>query len=211
MIRLSFEIEHRGCWACALTTHLPDVTMVMRSAFPRAGGARYIMTLRLASPGDMDAAMSFLSGRPDIGALTLAEVRTESATFVLDGPWEGSVTGTIMEKGGFLLAPTLVERGAELYQVGLARAADAAPILEAVERLGHVRSHHVARDTFADLRLTENQKRALRAAIAGGYYAYPRETSPTQLAEELGLAKSTLVEHLQKAEAKIILSHEEMI
>jgi predicted DNA binding protein len=37
-----------------------------------------------------------------------------------------------------------------------------------------------------------------------GYYDWPRGTSVEALADQLDLSKSTLLEHLRKAEAKIL-------
>jgi hypothetical protein len=52
--------------------------------------------------------------------------------------------------------------------------------------------------------LTERQRRLLTAGIEAGYYDTPRETSLTQLAEDVGVAKSTASETLHRAEEKII-------
>lgn len=52
--------------------------------------------------------------------------------------------------------------------------------------------------------LTERQERLIRDAIEHGYYDTPRTCSLTELADELGLAKSTVSEILHRAEESII-------
>ncbi|WP_435181427.1 helix-turn-helix domain-containing protein [Halorussus sp. AFM4] len=53
-------------------------------------------------------------------------------------------------------------------------------------------------------RLSERQREIFELARRRGYYSWPRETSATELAEELDITKPTLLEHLRKAEAKLL-------
>jgi len=55
-----------------------------------------------------------------------------------------------------------------------------------------------------DYMLTQRQEYALLHAYLRGYYRYPRKVSLKELAEELGMAVSTLAELLRRAEAKVI-------
>lgn len=52
--------------------------------------------------------------------------------------------------------------------------------------------------------LTDRQESIVRAAVEHGYYDTPRRCSLTELADELGLAKSTASETLHRAEEKIV-------
>lgn len=51
--------------------------------------------------------------------------------------------------------------------------------------------------------LTARQAAVLRAAVEDGYYEFPRRTSTADLADRFGLARSTLEEHLRRAEGKL--------
>lgn len=53
-------------------------------------------------------------------------------------------------------------------------------------------------------RLTEKQRRALLAAYGLGYYDVPRRISSEELGRRLNVDKSTLVEHLRKAEKRLL-------
>ena len=52
--------------------------------------------------------------------------------------------------------------------------------------------------------LSERQREVFELAQKGGYYRWPRETSATELANEVDISKTTFLEHLRKAEAKIL-------
>lgn len=52
--------------------------------------------------------------------------------------------------------------------------------------------------------LTKKQREILQLAIDGGYYDVPRNVTHQDIAEASGLGQSTVAEHLQKIEAKIL-------
>ena len=52
--------------------------------------------------------------------------------------------------------------------------------------------------------LTDRQRSIVRAAIDRGYYDTPRECSLTELADAVGLAKSTVSETLHRAEERVM-------
>lgn len=54
--------------------------------------------------------------------------------------------------------------------------------------------------------LSERQREVFELARERGYYEWPREVSATELADELGVSKATTLEHLRKAEAKVMKS-----
>lgn len=52
--------------------------------------------------------------------------------------------------------------------------------------------------------LTDRQQEVLKAAHAMGYYDIPRQTTSEELAEHLDLEKSTVLEHLRRAEHNLV-------
>ncbi|MFC6725251.1 helix-turn-helix domain-containing protein, partial [Halobium palmae] len=57
---------------------------------------------------------------------------------------------------------------------------------------------------FHDDGLSERQREVFELARKRGYYTWPREVSASDLADELALSKATVLEHLRKAEAKLL-------
>jgi hypothetical protein len=52
--------------------------------------------------------------------------------------------------------------------------------------------------------LSPRQREALAVARERGYYEWPREVTAGELAAELGVAKTTFLEHLRRAESKLL-------
>lgn len=54
------------------------------------------------------------------------------------------------------------------------------------------------------LALTSKQKKALKLAINGGHYGFPRKITLENLSDKMGIALSTYQQHLQTAEQKLV-------
>jgi predicted DNA binding protein len=82
-------------------------------------------------------------------------------------------------------------------------------ILDGAEERGLL--HRVVLLTDADFaedsllnRLTEKQRRILVLAYRLGYFDVPRKVKSDEVADRLGLTGSTVVEHLNKAERRLL-------
>ena len=52
--------------------------------------------------------------------------------------------------------------------------------------------------------LTEKQRQVIITAKKNGYYNYPRSINSEELSKKIGLSKPTVVQHLRKAESRIV-------
>lgn len=81
---------------------------------------------------------------------------------------------------------------------------------ETLDRVGITYTvERVQQDVESDPLLTERQRWVLNEAIDRGYYDTPRHTTLVDLAEELGIAKSTCSEILHRAEEHVLKDYME--
>ncbi len=59
-------------------------------------------------------------------------------------------------------------------------------------------------EQLLEIHLTDRQEEVLRTAYDAGYYAWPRECSGTDVAEELGISSATFSEHIHAAERNLL-------
>lgn len=83
-------------------------------------------------------------------------------------------------------------------------------LIQLIETLGHIKIKSVQNYPFPDIdllsSLTERQKEIISLAKTTGYYDIPRKISTEDLSDKLGISKSTLIEHIRKAENRIVSS-----
>jgi predicted DNA binding protein len=81
-------------------------------------------------------------------------------------------------------------------------------LVATVKLLGVVKDVHMSEfalpDTGALSELTEKQREVITKARQLGYYDVPRRATTKQVAEALGISKATAVEHIRKAERRLI-------
>ena len=83
-------------------------------------------------------------------------------------------------------------------------------LLQLIETLGPIKIKSVQNYPFSDVdllsALTERQQEIVTLAKQTGYYEIPRKISTEALSKKIGISKSTLIEHLRKAENRIVSS-----
>ncbi|HSV42681.1 MAG TPA: helix-turn-helix domain-containing protein, partial [Methanomassiliicoccales archaeon] len=52
--------------------------------------------------------------------------------------------------------------------------------------------------------LTDKQRKTVAAAYEHGYYDYPKKIGSEELAKKIGISKGTMMEHLRKAEGRLL-------
>lgn len=126
-----------------------------------------------------------------------------------------SVVSDITASGCTVLWPALFSNGEETYTILAPTRAQLDQLVSklashgsaTVERVGDVQPGALNVSVpLADITtaLTERQLIVLQKAIAEGYYDSPRRTSTEALAATFGVTRSTLEEHLRKAERRVL-------
>lgn len=206
MHRLTLRIRHHDCWAAELGARFPDLRLFIRNTVPTGVEAMDILYARRQAPGagDFEALLAFLRAHPRVRGVEVLD-RSEDALFLLvKSGGEKTLIEAISRAGAFVLKPTLLEGGREVWTLGMVRRETGRALVEDLSKHGEVEVLALGRDEFDSLHLTPMQRAALDLAVAEGYYTFPRRITPTELAAKMGLAKSTFLEHLHKAEEKVM-------
>jgi len=139
----------------------------------------------------------------------------EERTVVEFEAGQTTLVRTLREHGGHLQSLS-VEGGTGRLVVDIDREADPRRVVEAVERqlegaeLSAYRDRERPARTRGDVlkelgeRLTERQETALRKAYVGGFFEWPRDTTGEDLAESMGIDRSTFHQHFRAAQRKVL-------
>ncbi|MCW4024847.1 MAG: helix-turn-helix domain-containing protein [Candidatus Bathyarchaeota archaeon] len=147
------------------------------------------------------------------GLLVEAQVleKEKKSTFIVflrSGPSLSSVLSLTDIESGFLFPPMGVKDGKIKFSF-LGNENQVKKFIEGMNTMElHYRVVLLADAEFSPTsplnQLTEKQREVLIAAYQAGYYDIPRKISSQELAKKLGLVDSTVVEHLRKAEHRLI-------
>lgn len=91
-----------------------------------------------------------------------------------------------------------------VFDVVVFRREDLRRIVRDLRTIGQVRLGKLTPYEEPVTSLSPRQEEVLQAALDAGYFDWPREIDAKSLAGRLGIAHSTLLEHLRKAEKKLL-------
>lgn len=77
-------------------------------------------------------------------------------------------------------------------------------IIADLREIGEVTLSSITEIGETQAALTDRQREVVQTALDAGYFEWPRETNSEELATELGVSRATLLEHLRKAEQKLL-------
>jgi hypothetical protein len=128
--------------------------------------------------------------------------------FMRGGPSLSSVLSFVGVESGYLFPPLGIGEGKIKFSY-LGNEAQVKNFLEKINAIGiRYRVVLLSDASFSPIsplsQLTEKQREVLLAAYKLGYYDIPRKITSQELAERLCLVDSTVVEHLRKAEQRLM-------
>ncbi len=123
-------------------------------------------------------------------------------------PSLSSVLKYIGLEGGYLFPPLSIEDGKCRFSF-LGSEAQVKDFMEKIDAIAiHYRVVLLSDANFSPIsplnQLTEKQQEVLLAAYKYGYYDIPRRITTEELSQKLGLVDSTIVEHIRKAEQRLV-------
>lgn len=129
--------------------------------------------------------------------------RLGEETLVVTKPSCGAYS-TIYQNHGTLRRSNTIGPRQRIYNVMFFRREDLQNIIADMREIGTVSLIKLREAGDRSPELTDRQRTVASRALEAGYYEWPREIESEELASELDISRTTLHEHLRKAEKKIL-------
>jgi predicted DNA binding protein len=221
--QITLEVWHPDCWTLQ-TTERVDAGLIGHGVYQHDGivSGRFTAyadtTDRITELADAIEASPLTSEAKLINEYFNPTLRTDAAgnatqELLVEYEPNNSIHDAFVSRGFVPEEEIRIHDGYEYWTVIVA--ASRATIRE---RLDEVRTEMDAEITVEGMKsgrtdaghcdqstqLSERQREVFELAQCEGYYEWPRECSASDLAEALDISKTTLLEHLRKAESKIL-------
>ena len=221
--QLVLSIWHPGCWTLE-TTESSDAGLVAHGVYVIDGFVNARVTAYGDNIADVETLVETAESSPhteSVQRITQTfEPRGQKVTagnttenLLVRYAEDNSIHDTLVTRGFVPTEPIRIHGGREYWTVVAAGPrAELTARLDEIERTmdadisiqstGPARTKDWATVLGDDL--SQRQREVIELARRRGYYAWPRETSAADLAAELDISKTTLLEHLRKAESKVL-------
>mgnify|MGYP005840670731 FL=1 len=199
---ISIGVKHRDCWHYKLSRAL-RATIIVRYTYMLPNrqlyGYQTILTPRVA---DLD---NFLRTLPEIKKYSILS-RSSDRAEVITWAEQGSIVENLLSMNCVFIGPTIIKDGIENWHIMAPSHEELRDAMASIERHADIAYIRNKDSDFAFDRtgLTEKQSKVLMMAIEMGYFDTPRLASIEDVAVKLGVAPSTAIEHLRKAEKKVL-------
>lgn len=227
LLHITVDVWHPSCWTLE-TTRETDAGLYGHGTTVRGGDAAGVFTVYGDSRDEIEAHVAAVRESPltdsvaDVPHAGAGTLGSATRTILVEFDPVPSIREAFTSRGFVHYGPTRHEDGRERRSF-LVRAdrREVRGTLEAIEAeydadLDLTRVTTVANGSAtgsspppgpgvspAD-RLSRRQREAFRLARTRGYYDYPRRVDARELAAELDISKTTFLEHLRKAESKLL-------
>lgn len=205
MFEAKFKLRHIGCWTCGLSRFKSAfVTHVTVSLTPD-----FVQDVTEVELYDSSEAREIKKYFDECKIVVKWNVLEESGKKLLiqvftDTSKICSVVHTIIKNKCFVPRKVPLADGWEIWTIAAPEKRAIKSAIEAIKKLGEFELLSVKKSTFDGFNLSDQQEMVLKYAVVRGYYNWPRKISAQDLAKKLGLSKATLLEHLRKAEIKVM-------
>ncbi|AZH25863.1 helix-turn-helix domain-containing protein [Haloplanus aerogenes] len=187
-------------WIGEVSREFPATTFRVLSAVPSGDAGFGLLEIESES---MPAVLDAIEDRPGISSVQLMQ-RSEDTAIVQFETTEPLLLLSIQQSGAPIELPLTIRDGQAVIELTASRdrLSEFGRQLETFGMSYTLNRVYDATDT-PDL-LTDQQRDLLVTAVEMGYYDTPRECTLTELAEEVGLAKSTTSVTLHRAEETVV-------
>ncbi|TKX82142.1 transcriptional regulator [Halorubrum sp. SD626R] len=228
--RLTLDLWHPNCWAIEATSRTDGGVLAHaiynspRTDADAPNSVNGLFTAFADTNDEVEALLDAIRDSDRAGNLLELQERFGRARdapgnvvreFFLEYDPADMVCPTLLEHGFVHSAPVRIEGGREEWQVCfVGERTEIREALDAVQAdsgaevtVESMSSSGYAGQTPREQRLdtlTPTQRDVYEHARDAGYYEWPRQASTRELADDMGVSKTTLLEHLRKAESKLL-------
>ena len=227
--RLTLDLWHPNCWAIDATREVSGGVLAHAiynspTTELRSASVNGLFTAFGDSAEEVETLLDQIDASPHSGELLELQERfgvghaapgNVVREFFLEYKPGDMVCPVLLEHGFVHSAPVRIEDGREVWEVcfagdrssiepsldGVREDSGADIDIKRITAAGEVRQPERQRRLAS---LTPTQREVFDLARDEGYYEWPRGTSTRELAEIRDVSKTTLLEHLRKAEAKLL-------
>lgn len=197
---LMIGLRHRDCWHYALSKKLA-ATIIVKYTYMLPNSQLYgYQTIISSRIGELE---TFLKTAPQIRKYAVLSRGADRAE-VITWAEQGSIIDSIIKKNCVFIGPTVVKDGVENWHIMAPTREELQDAVASLEKYADIAYIRNAEGTGQDVGLPERQVKTLKSAIDMGYFDTPRRASIKDVAKKLGVSPSTAVEHLRKAEKKVL-------
>lgn len=215
MLAVDFSIYHHGCPASESTERFPDLFMSILSSNPIGKNKASVLQLATGKrEAELSAFLGYWRNHRVVTALQAIERRQGRLLFSVNLKFNGGwVTKAILDHNAYFSTAIPVVGGIEKWNV-LVKEENKTSLFSQLDRVGVVKTDRIKRlelegEGFSEgmnviWGLSGKQLHIIKTALDSGYYDCPRQIDSRGLARKVGIAQSTLLEHLRKAQFKIL-------
>jgi DNA-binding CsgD family transcriptional regulator len=226
-VHVSLDLWYPDCWEIE-TTERFDVGLLGYGIYTTGEWVTTLFTLHADTQAAIDPAVEYIESYPHVHEVSEMNPTYRHATvpvpgnamrdLLVDHDGRMQITNALMSRGFVCAEPIDIRDGREHWTLvtnhdretvrsKLAEVSDEKDADINVRGITQSNWQSGASALPTD-RLTQRQLEVFRLARDSGYYDHPKETSASELADELGVSTSTLHEHLHKAEATLLGQNE---
>ncbi|WP_122089798.1 helix-turn-helix domain-containing protein [Halalkalicoccus subterraneus] len=222
-LRLSLKIWHPDCWTTHVTEQI-DIGILSYGIYTTVDDhATSLCTFYADDQTTIDEAIDFVRNSPPV--CSVAEMSLDYDTGSVASPGNATQEVLVEQDGGTQITQAFTSRGFVFEPVHSTDGFEYWTLLTNHNKeqiravLDTIREEKNAEITVRKItsaasitdnsrlplyELSQRQREVFELAREWGYYDWPKQCSARALATELGIATSTLHEHLHKVEAKLL-------
>lgn len=218
MLTAKICVQFQGDWTEKLRRH-----NVFGEFLASTFRNRHYIGLMSLETDDLDSTVEIIEMHKDIDEIEIVETydstdssRTAATLFLRGQLSQFSPLQTLMYEGFLPLGPTKLEDGYECFDLLLESRDELSDATEILSEFGSVHIERISSDFRREITpsaaewqellesIPQRQRELLNLALAEGYFDIPRSVTLEELADEMGITKTTASNHLRKAEQQVM-------